>query len=61
MAGDDTFPYHVFIVRCWLERGEETAVWRFTIQGIADDRSQLLDNLVDVTQVIEQKLQQKTG
>jgi hypothetical protein len=58
---EEGFPYHVFIVRCWLERGGETAVWRFTIQDNSEGNVQILDTAADLSRVIEQKLKTWEG
>ncbi|RMD97360.1 MAG: hypothetical protein D6816_17655 [Bacteroidetes bacterium] len=58
---EEEFLYHVFVVRCWLERGGKTAVWRFTIQDNADDGRLGLQNLADLAAFIEQKLQTSSG
>ncbi|GAB4263160.1 MAG: hypothetical protein Kow0080_01220 [Candidatus Promineifilaceae bacterium] len=53
---EEAFPYHVFIVRCWLERDDETAVWRFTIQEGLEGDLHILNTVTDLSQTIEQKL-----
>lgn len=53
---EEEFPYRVFIVRCWRERGEETAVWRFVLENPVTREQMALTDLAGVKQAIHRQL-----
>jgi len=49
--------YRAYLLRCWQEKGSGEALWRFTLVGVGEERTQkCFASLEDLTAFLREEL-----